>query len=479
MFHYNMAIFFFYIFKYNDIKSIKYKVFKMTNRIKVAKELIKLAKNLVSKNIIAESQKDYKKYLIQKLINQGYDSNDKLKLDAQITKLCKQVKDKLKDIKQNYHKFIYKWLIQDQKIQDIDSKFKPSLLNYEYIKNNNKQKLHIPIDVLNSYQNLYQFIEKYNENHMPVEISVEKQKIRQNNLPFKHIDSNGEFNMYIIQEDEYQEFNKLYGNNNGSKYGGLISTTCWCVALNENDFNNYNAPFYLITKGKTAPEALVHIDSQQFKDIKDNVYKKNNPEVYQLVINLLKSKNQLNFFGNFKILSNYFNQNKLNQLFENKSFIQLCDLILLNKIKNQKIINEIIEGLIKEKSFFNLTSLIIKNKIKDENKVDEIIQHMIDNKIFDQLSYLIRFDKIKDQKIIDITAQGLADQKNYFSLAHLIDKNKINDPKIIDITIEGLIYYEKFDWLSYFIKNNKIKNKNQIKTIKKILNNNSITNINR
>ena len=168
---------------------------------------------IANKILVAESEKDYKKYLRQKIKREN-PNLEQLQLSTEVGKINQEVKEKLKKIKPNYHQYVYKWLIQDQLPEDIDSKFVTYIEQYQYIKNNNSQHVQIPSNILDSFANLYTFIQNYNKKHQPLNISVEKQKVRKQPLPFKHIASNGNYNMYIIWENQYQDLNRLYGNNN-------------------------------------------------------------------------------------------------------------------------------------------------------------------------------------------------------------------------------------------------------------------------
>ena len=204
--------------------------------------------------------------------NKSYnDLNDKEKQNLQNninTKLSEieQEVNKITDNKQ-YQSWIYN-ILKNNEVKLTELKFISNALS-DFIKLSKHPDLKPQqknIQNYNSLKALQEFIDSFKEEH---NLSSNIYK----NL--KKVYSNKEFTVYFINKDQYQECNKLFG---GTEY----FNTGWCIAKNENHFNNYiqkykdkyNGYFVFIKDNK--PFALLHYGSHQFKDESDKILTLNN-----------------------------------------------------------------------------------------------------------------------------------------------------------------------------------------------------------
>ena len=104
---------------------------------------------------------------------------------------------------------------------------------------------------------------------------------------FKLLYSNNKFDIYLINENQYEDCNRLFGGND-------YFNTGWCVAKSESYFNNYlteyqdnyNGYIVWITKLDNKPFGLLHYGSGQFKDCSDKAIKDQSDEVLDVLIHL-------------------------------------------------------------------------------------------------------------------------------------------------------------------------------------------------
>lgn len=385
------------------------------------------------KYIISKSQQQLKKYIRQRLKDEF---TDQLQLSTEVGKINKIVKDKLKEIKSNYYRTIYDWLIDQKKIpeQDVD-KIIYSIKQYQVIQKNYKQ---CPkFSSFKKYSDLTNFIQNYKKENSSYQFQKMRNQARSSKLPFdKVFIHEGKYDAYIIKRDDWNAFNKLYGNNNESEQGGIIATTSWCVALDESYFWDYAPPYYLITDKNNNPQALLHVNSHQFKDVDDYEYTHQNKQVCQLAIQIIKHCDG-DFEEDFEVLVKYMSkQDKeryIDYLIEYdvsqlrwKISNNLIGISRLDKNQTYKLIKHCIENNcpIEIKKFVedDLLSLTdqMRNKITDE---------LIKQQDFDILFVLIGCNVIGSlqQKVYADIIQNALDNKKYYVIASFLKYNEISD----------------------------------------------------
>lgn len=380
----------------------------------IISKIIKIA----SKLIIAQNIKQFKKVLKQKLDkDKNLQQLDKTTLIGNITKQINDSFTKYGFTRQNYQNKALDFIIQklsnintDELLIFINNEIKiiiDTIKNYDYMVQNFNQYINKNLNDhtkskdqfkdlrnINSFENLDEltnFINKLQQK----KIDLEQKKVIRNQqqnktLPFKKINSIGSYNLYEVQDGQFAQFNKLYGNDNNSKKGGLILTTKWCVALNKEDFDYFKKPYYLITDNQNNPEALFNVHIKELRDIQDKPYKHNHQQVYKLIIQLLKSINQFDLIFEFTILINYLDdkdkKNMLDQIILSPDSYQLEYIFNNNKIKDWQR-EYVFNGLIKHMYVDQLFDLITQQKLNDEERIitiQKIIQSK-DKKYIDKL----------------------------------------------------------------------------------------------
>lgn len=382
------------------------------------------------KCLVAKSQQQLKRYIRQKLKDEF---TDQLQLSTEVGKINKIVKDKLKQIKSNYYRTVYDWLIDQKKIpeQDVD-KIINSIKQYQVIQRNYRQ---CPkFSVFKKYSDLAQFIQNYKKQNSSYQFQRLRNQAKNSPLPFNKMFSNGKYDVYIIKSGQWDVFNKLYGNNNGSAQGGLIATTSWCVALDEYYFNDYEPPYYLFVDKSNNPQALLHVNSHQFKDVNDDVYIHDNKEVCQLAIDIIKHR-EGDFQEDFEVLVQYFSQQDKQQYIDylikyDSSLlywkIRNDTLPMLNEKQTYDLINQSIErnDLSGIKMFVENGFLTITNQLSRKLSNQQLVSQNY-KELFDLINYNI-CQQLSEQ-LFDKIIQDSINSKKYMNLSCILKQKTLSD----------------------------------------------------
>ena len=208
-----------------------------------------------------------------------------------------------------YQSWIYGILKDQENVSDILPKLKSILIDFEKLcKRPDLKPQQKNIQNYSTLNELNEFIDNFKTEHK-LQTNIYK------NL--KKVYKNSEFTVHFIVKDQYEECNKLFG-------GTEVFNTGWCVAKNEEHFNNYiyaepdkyNGYFLFIKDNK--PFALLHYGSGQFKDTSDDTLKDNNPNIIDCLYHI---DNSLNLYVDNRDLSYYkeFIEEKWLQANPNKS----------------------------------------------------------------------------------------------------------------------------------------------------------------
>ena len=199
---------------------------------------------------------------------------EKQYLQKAIDEECKYVQSLIESWTSNkqYQSWLYTILSQGSK--NISDKFSQIEYCIKYFEKICKKPDLTPeqknIQNYKTFQDLQQFILEYQNAHK-----------QNNNIYncFKKLYSNNSFTIYLINKDQYQDCNRLFG-------GNEFWNTGWCVAKNEMLFDKYlsNQDYYngyivWITNKDNKPFALLHYGSGQFKDTSDDVMTDTHPDV--------------------------------------------------------------------------------------------------------------------------------------------------------------------------------------------------------
>ena len=282
------------------------------------------------------------------------------------------------------------------------------------------------INTFKNFQSLDKFVLSFNNKKDKLQ---KQQKNRNIKLPFEKIDSNEKFDLYIIQDKDKQNFQKLY---NGKD--GLISRTNWCVAFKDkNHFEKYGTPFYLITNKNNTAESLVHLKSRQIKNSANETYRRNNPKLYQLIIKLLNKQN-----------INYLDLDIPEDLFDCNKFYKY-----LTEDKKNLLIRNLIQ-----KEWFAVLFYWINLKYLSK------LTLQMEKQIFNNLFFKERYEELLRHCL-----------KNHLSnFLTKYQQNKIINSFIKNNNVDDLFYYIKKGFLRSLnqqqktqITNNLIKNKDYIR----------------
>ena len=230
-----------------------------------------------------------KSYFDNQPYNQLSDQS-KQKVDNLIKETLDQCIDIINQITTN--KQYQSWLYDQIRETDISLTF--DLLIY--------RKEHF-IEMFNSFNNICksQKISSNQKNIMNYKSITDLEKfikdnkdllIKKQKADFKKVCGNNLYDVYAIYLKDKYQFQQIYGEA-GYNVG-------WCVVNSEkNMFESYleqsltpNDCYYLWTyKGTNKPFALLHFDSNQFKDIHNDCMLEYDDEIYQCLLKLMKIHN--------------------------------------------------------------------------------------------------------------------------------------------------------------------------------------------
>ena len=210
-------------------------------------------------------------------------NKEKENLQNDINIFLDTIKDKVDQITDNkqYQSWIYGCLKNNEitlTSNDVN-KLKTLLLDFTRLcKRPDLNPNQRNIENYKSFNDLFAFVDSFKTEHK-----------LQNNI-YKNLEkiySNKEFTVYCINKNQYKECNKLFG---GNEY----FNTGWCIAKNEEHFNDYLENYYYHHDAKpyfvfikdNKPYALLHYGSVQFKDTSDESLKVNNPNIIDCLYNL-------------------------------------------------------------------------------------------------------------------------------------------------------------------------------------------------
>ena len=244
-------------------------------------EYIKIINEWNSNLLLEANLKSLIPNIQQQLIgNKSYNDltdNEKQQLQNNINKQLNDIEQQVNNITDN--KQYQSWIYNVLKNKEVDlndlNPLKSLILDFEKlskrpdIKSNQKN-----IQNYSTLNDLHEFIDSFKEKHNLSE------NIYKN---LKKIYSNDEFTVYFINKNQYEECNILFGTQ------GYFSTG-WCIAKNEEHFNEYltinkdkyNGYFVFIKDNK--PYALLHYGSYQFKDDSNKKLEINNPNILDCLL---------------------------------------------------------------------------------------------------------------------------------------------------------------------------------------------------
>lgn len=250
--------------------------------------LLKIADNIVTAGNINSISNIIQNKLLKDRNYFDLSDQQKADLNQSISQTKKKIDDNIKQQTSNkqYISWIYDILKkQDQGIQDI-----PKLINdlnkLDKIKKYRDKiekidKNALDVFTYNTYGKLHDFVSQ--KISQIQDSSLLRQKNKSIDLPFKKFASAGSYSLYKITVLDQEVFKTVYGENGYD--------TGWCVAQDTVSFDYYMGEYdcyYLITKDKNTPIALISLDDCQFRDIHDSVFKKINKQISQLMMQLLK-----------------------------------------------------------------------------------------------------------------------------------------------------------------------------------------------
>ena len=207
-----------------------------------------------------------------------------------------------------YQSWIYGILKDQEDVSDILPKLKSILIDFEKLcKRPDLKPQQKNIQNYSTLNALNEFIDNFKTEHK-LQTNIYKK--------LKKVYKNSEFTVYFINEDQYEECNKLFG-------GTEVFNTGWCIAKNDEYFyrylqdtpDKYNGYFLFIKDNK--PFALLHYGSGQFKNTSDETLHTNNPNIIDCLynidssLNLYVDNNDLSYYKEF--IKNIWSKNNPNK----------------------------------------------------------------------------------------------------------------------------------------------------------------------
>ncbi len=199
--------------------------------------------NLVEQIVIEETVKEKRKEVSDTLQSNGYTPEESTELSSQIISLDPTTRSGSHD----YVDKIVSW-VADRKVilpEDYETT-KQTLRQFFKMKNKLPSLKGKEIGDFNSPGEIQKQID-----------SGKKKTKKQNRVEsFEKIASEGEYTVWKVSKEDQESFCKL------------AQGTQWCVK-DPKYFNQYKPPYYYVSKG-SEPFVLLHVDSDQLKDVYDD-----------------------------------------------------------------------------------------------------------------------------------------------------------------------------------------------------------------
>lgn len=308
-------------------------------------------KNFYGKNLTFNQLNDQQKQMLNKMIDILLDA-----LQQNINQITKQI---------NQKSWVLKNFINNTYIPDEDNqKYQEALTLFNHYKKR-KQMVKKDIKQYKSYSELYDAVSKFLTMQNVYDYA---------NSQCKRICSAGHYSCYRV--DNFQQ-GKI-----------LFNKTGWCVKGHDY-FDQYGAPYYIVFSGQERI-ALIHLDSEQCKDVSDNpIYGDGvNSQFFKMLGALFESQNNGQFLiGNdFEGYASYYIDNCIDQVdqfldivsdaiyesdFQHIQYIlealnrkNKLSVIDQNEDVKQKLKDKLDEGETENRDFQNLVQFCVENEIK-------------------------------------------------------------------------------------------------------------------
>lgn len=253
---------------------------------------------------VADIDRIYGKQLGQYLINnmqdlfwetvpvkQGREENEKIAKKMFIDKIYKT--DPSSDKK--YLGAITQW-IMTKRPEDLDSQIKPYLEKFKKLLDLNPGKFgNISKSISKGKITLDQLKDVVNSNSDLLGKNKANLKLEDKVGDFPIVGENEKYVCYLVDkwvgEDRGKSVEQISSENGQEKHFCFNGDVDWCVKYRSH-FDAYNPPYYYFLERETGKEfALMHIESLQLKDIRDNTLNKNNfLLIKDIVVNILSGK---------------------------------------------------------------------------------------------------------------------------------------------------------------------------------------------
>lgn len=378
----------------------------------------------------------YNEYIYESVILEGYTSADILRLygnklkeqianeknedveniqDTEVNQLIQHIEQADPSSDKKWLGSIATWLL-GKRLEDLDAQIKPNLQQFKELLEQNPGKFGpVSKNIAKGKMKYDDFVNVvYNKEVKPnatTEIKnydnkasrkLAADRISKKVSNFKQIGENTDYVMYYIDKWEQGE---------GDKHICFSGKVEWCVRAKQY-FDQYKPPYYYILSKLDGREyALMHLDSNQLKNVKDNrlTLEEFNPiaDIILPVMEKYLSETKTDFAGDFKVIETYLDEH--DDILENYPTIK--EVIKANKIKTLFRTHQYDDLLELEESigldYSRISSHVMHYLVTDRTVPGRLIDAILTNETFDvnclvlDRHSIILAAKAKNKYIID------------------------------------------------------------------------------